>query len=110
MVAVVCYLVDDSCMFIRGFNSISLLFSDALSKWFYDTSNGTATGAAHCAFLLRRALASWSLAINERGGRKDLCGLGRRNIIPYIHRRTGLYCSSPSCLCELEPFSTHRAV
>jgi hypothetical protein len=54
--------------------------------------------------LLGRALASWSLAIDERDGRQDLCGLGRRSVIPYIHRRTGLYCSSPPCLCELEPF------
>jgi hypothetical protein len=29
MVAVVCYLVDDSCMFIRGFDGITLLFPDA---------------------------------------------------------------------------------
>jgi hypothetical protein len=49
MVTVVCYLVDDSCTFIHGFDGISLLFSDALSKWFYDTSIGAATGAAHCA-------------------------------------------------------------
>jgi hypothetical protein len=29
MVAVVCYLVSDSCMFVRGFNDITMLFSDA---------------------------------------------------------------------------------
>jgi hypothetical protein len=28
MVTVVCYLVNDSCMFIRGFDGITLLFSD----------------------------------------------------------------------------------
>jgi hypothetical protein len=44
--------------------------------------------------LLERVLVSWSLAMDERGGYKDLRGLGRRSVIPYIHRRTGLYCSS----------------
>jgi hypothetical protein len=29
MVAVVCYLVGDSCMIVHGFDSITLLFSDA---------------------------------------------------------------------------------
>jgi hypothetical protein len=29
MVTVVCYLVGDSCTFIRGFDGITLLFSDA---------------------------------------------------------------------------------
>jgi hypothetical protein len=29
MMAVVCYLVGDSCAFIRGFDSITMLFSDA---------------------------------------------------------------------------------
>jgi hypothetical protein len=29
MVAVVCYLVSDSCTFIHDFNGITLLFSDA---------------------------------------------------------------------------------
>jgi hypothetical protein len=29
MVAVVCYLVGDSCMFVRGFDGITLLFSNA---------------------------------------------------------------------------------
>jgi hypothetical protein len=54
--------------------------------------------------LLGRTLASWSLAIDERGGHEDLCGLGRWNVIPYVHGRTGLYCSSLSYRCEPEPF------
>jgi hypothetical protein len=29
MVAVVCYLVGDSCTFVHGFDGITLLFSDA---------------------------------------------------------------------------------
>jgi hypothetical protein len=29
MVAVVCYLVGDSCTFVRGFEGITPLFSDA---------------------------------------------------------------------------------
>jgi hypothetical protein len=55
--------------------------------------------------LLGRDLASWSLAIDECGGHEDLRGLGHRSVIPYVHRRSGLYCSSLSCLCEPEPFS-----
>jgi hypothetical protein len=45
-------------------------------------------------FLLERALVSWSLDMDERGGYKDLCGSGRRSVIPYIHERTELYFSS----------------
>jgi hypothetical protein len=54
--------------------------------------------------LLEGALVSWSLAIDECGEHEDLHGSGRHNIIPYIHRRTGLHCSSLSCLCEPEPY------
>jgi hypothetical protein len=39
--------------------------------------------------------------MNECGGHKDLHGSGRRSVIPYIHERTKLYCSS---LYESEPF------
>jgi hypothetical protein len=38
--------------------------------------------------LLEGALVSWSLAMDERGGHEDLCGSGRRNVIPYVHERT----------------------
>jgi hypothetical protein len=55
--------------------------------------------------LLERPLVSWSLAIDERGGHEDLCGSTRRSVIPYIHRRTGLCCSSLPCLCEPGSFS-----
>jgi hypothetical protein len=48
-----------------------------------------------------RHLASWLLALGERGGHDDLRGLGRQSLIPYIHERTELYCSS---LYEPEPF------
>jgi hypothetical protein len=41
--------------------------------------------------LLERALVSWSSAIDEHG---DLCGSGRRSVIPYVHGRMELYCSS----------------
>jgi hypothetical protein len=50
-------------------------------------------------FLLwRRVLVSWSLAMDERSGNQDLCGSDHRSVIPYIHRRTELYCTSLSCL------------
>jgi hypothetical protein len=48
--------------------------------------------------LLERVLVSWSLAMDERGGHEDLCGLSRLSIIPYVHGRTELYCSSLPCL------------
>jgi hypothetical protein len=48
--------------------------------------------------LLERVLVSWSLAMDERGGHEDLRGSGRRSVIPYVHERIGLYCSSLSCL------------
>jgi hypothetical protein len=54
--------------------------------------------------LLERALISWSLAMDERGGHEDLCGSGRRSVIPYVHGRTELYCSSLPCLSL--PFSS----
>jgi hypothetical protein len=43
--------------------------------------------------LLERTLVSWSLAMDECDGHKDLRGSGRRSVIPYIHGRTKLYCS-----------------
>jgi hypothetical protein len=54
--------------------------------------------------LLGKALASWSLTMDERGGREDLRGSGRWSVIPYDHRRTELYCSSLPYLCEPESF------
>jgi hypothetical protein len=42
--------------------------------------------------------------MDERGGHDVLHGSGRRSVIPYVHGRTGLYCSSLPCLCEPEPF------
>jgi hypothetical protein len=35
-------------------------------------------------FLLEVILFSWSLAIDERGGYKNLCGSDCRSVIPYI--------------------------
>jgi hypothetical protein len=65
-----------------------------VSKRFYDTFTGTATGAARCGFLLKRVLVSWLLSIDEHGGHKDLCDLGCQSIIPYVHGRTELYFTS----------------
>jgi hypothetical protein len=48
--------------------------------------------------LLEGVVVSWSLAMDEHGGHEDLHGLGRRSVIPYIHERTKLYCSSLLCL------------
>jgi hypothetical protein len=40
-----------------------------------------------------RPLASWLLALGERGGHGDLRGSGRLNVISYVHGRTELYCA-----------------
>jgi hypothetical protein len=48
--------------------------------------------------LLKRDLVSWLLVMDERGGHEDLCGSDRRSVIPYVHGRTELYCSSLPCL------------
>jgi hypothetical protein len=41
--------------------------------------------------LLERASVSWSLAMDEH---KDLRSSGRQSVIPYVHGRMELYCSS----------------
>jgi hypothetical protein len=46
--------------------------------------------------LLEGALVSWSLAMDERSGHKDLRGLGHRSIIPYIHGRTEVVLLKPA--------------
>jgi hypothetical protein len=48
-----------------------------------------------------RHLASWLLAMDEYSGHEGLRGLGRWSVIPYVHGRTELYCSS---LYEPESF------
>jgi hypothetical protein len=54
-------------------------------------------------FLLEETLIPWSLALDECGGHKDLRGSVHRSVIPYIHRRTELYCTSLSCLSLIFP-------
>jgi hypothetical protein len=44
--------------------------------------------------LLERALVAWSLAMDEYGEYEDLCGLGHRSVISYVHGRKKLYYSS----------------
>jgi hypothetical protein len=41
--------------------------------------------------LLKRALVSWSLAIDEHDGHGDLCDSDHQSVIPNVHRRTSLY-------------------
>jgi hypothetical protein len=41
-------------------------------------------------------LVSWSLAMDERGGHEDLCGLGHRSVIPYVHGRTKVVLLKPA--------------
>jgi hypothetical protein len=68
-----------------------------LSKWFYDTSTRAALQQPTVVLLWGRPLASWLLVLGERGGHKDLHGLGRLSVIPYVHGRTELYCAQ-ACL------------
>jgi hypothetical protein len=51
--------------------------------------------------LLEGTLVSWSLAMDEHSEHEELRGSGRRSVIPYVHGRTELYCSS---LYEPAPF------
>jgi hypothetical protein len=44
--------------------------------------------------LLEGVFVSWSLAMDEHDGYEDLHGSGRQSVIPYVHGRTELYCSS----------------
>jgi hypothetical protein len=48
--------------------------------------------------LLEGALISWSLAMDEHSGHEDLRDSSRRSVIPYVHGRMELYCSSLSYL------------
>jgi hypothetical protein len=41
-----------------------------------------------------RFIASWLLAIDKHSGLEDLRGSDRQSVIPYVHGRTELYCSS----------------
>jgi hypothetical protein len=45
--------------------------------------------------LLERAWISWLLA---QGGHKDLRGSGHQSVIPYVHKRMELYCSTLALL------------
>jgi hypothetical protein len=56
--------------------------------------------------LLEGDLVSWSLAMDDHGGHKDLRGSDRQSVIPYVHGRRELYYSSLPCLCEPEPYSS----
>jgi hypothetical protein len=72
-----------------------------MSKWFCDTFTGATTAAARCGSLLEGILVSWSLAMNEHSRYEDLRGSNRWSIIPYVHGRTELYCSSLSIYPEI---------
>jgi hypothetical protein len=69
-----------------------------MRKWFYEISTGVDTGALAVVLLLEGNLVSWSLAMDERGEHENLRGSNCRSIIPYVHGKTELYCSSMSCL------------
>jgi hypothetical protein len=68
-----------------------------MSKWFYDTSTGTATRAARCGSLLEGLRLS-TLKQDGHGGHEDLRGSGRRSVIPYVH---GESCCIAVCVVQL---------
>jgi hypothetical protein len=55
--------------------------------------------------LLEKALVPWLSAIDERSEHEDLRISGHRSVIPYVHERIELYCSS---LALPEPFLSFR--
>jgi hypothetical protein len=61
--------------------------------------------------LLEGVLVSWSLAMDERGRHKDLRGSTHRSVIPYVHGRIELHCTSLLCLSLFylffRPWSTY---
>jgi hypothetical protein len=48
-------------------------------------------------FFVGMSLASWLLALGERGGHDDLRGSSHLSVISYIYGRTELYCAQ-ACL------------
>jgi hypothetical protein len=69
-----------------------------LSKRFCDTFTGAVIGASVVVLLLKGALVSWLLVMDERGGHEDLRGSDRWSIISYVHVKTELYYSNLPCL------------
>jgi hypothetical protein len=60
--------------------------SSTVSKWFYDTSIGTAPREQPAVVLLLEGLRSHKvLVMRKYGGHEDLRGLGHRSVIPYVH-------------------------
>jgi hypothetical protein len=64
-----------------------------MSKWFCNTFTGAAQEQLAVVLLWGRPLASWLLALGERGGHGDLRGSCRLSVIPYVHGRIELYCA-----------------
>jgi hypothetical protein len=56
-----------------------------LSKWFCDTSIGAAQEQPAVVLLWGRPLASWLLALGERGGHNDSRCSRHLSVIPYVH-------------------------
>jgi hypothetical protein len=65
-----------------------------MSNWFYDTSIGAAIGAARCCSFVGGGFGLLVVSYGQTRWVKNLRGSGRRGVIPYVHRRTELYCTS----------------
>jgi hypothetical protein len=67
-----------------------------MSKWFYDTSTGAAQEQPAVVLLWGRCLASWLLALGERGGDNDLRGSDHLSIILYVHGKLSCIVLKPA--------------
>jgi hypothetical protein len=82
----------------QGFSTMCFAtLSKQMSKWFYDTSTGAATGAARCDSFVGKTFSLLVVSSSERSGLGNLRGSGRLSVIPYVHRRTELSCAQ-ACL------------
>jgi hypothetical protein len=80
---------------LNGFGLRSLMVVvEVVLRHFYQSRYGS---SPLWFFLWGMPLASWLLALGERGGHDDLCGSDRLSVIPHVHRRTELYCAQ-ACL------------
>jgi hypothetical protein len=81
----------------RGYNSIWVIvdhFAEVVLRNFHRSHYRS---SPLWFFFWGRHLASWLLALGERGGHGDLHSSGRLSVIPYIYGRIELYCAQ-ACL------------
>jgi hypothetical protein len=65
-----------------------------VSKWFYDTSTGTGTRAAHCGSFVGEGLGASNVSYGGTWWRRGFTWFGPSKLIPFVHGRIGvlMYC------------------